>query len=147
MRISEEGLSFIKKWEGFREIPFKNSEKEKYYSIGFGHYGSDVKEDSKISAEEAEILLRNDIHKFEGRVSKYNNDYNFTQNQFDALVSFCYQVGDIDRLTNYGRKDKKDIANAMQLYCKFCGSINKDLLRRRKAERALFLEEGQSGCL
>ena len=140
MRISGNGIRFIKKWENFSEIPYKNSEKEKYYSIGYSHYGPDVKLNSKVNEEEATKLLIKDLHKYEGRVAKYNKIYNFTQIQFDALVSFCFQCGSIDNLTNYGTNSIEEIARNMVLYCKFCGKISKKLISRRKAEKNMILK-------
>lgn len=139
MRISEKGIDFIKNQETFRSIPYKNSDNEKYYSVGYGHYSQNIKETTKITEEVADTYLRYDIHKFEGRVAKYNECYNFTQNEFDALVSFCYQVGNIDKLTDFGRRSKSEIAKNMILYCSFCGKFDKNIMNRRKQEQQLFL--------
>lgn len=144
MKISEEGLEFIKENHLFRCIPYKNSKDEKYLSIGYGHYGKDVRRDMVVTAEEAERLLEEDLHRYEGRVAKYNVDYHFTQQQFDALVSFAYDVGDIDELTNYGRRTIDQVALIMPLYCKFCGSISKTIMLIRKKEKDIILKNKRS---
>lgn len=71
---------------------------------------------------------------------KYNNCYNFTQNEFDALVSFAYNVGNIDQLTAKGTRTKKEIADAMLLYIKSGGNVLDGLRKRRTIERELFLK-------
>ena len=70
---------------------------------------------------------------------KYNDKYHWTQNEFDALISFAYNIGSIDQLTNYGKRSKKEIAQKMLLYNKAGGRKLRGLVRRRKAEQALFL--------
>lgn len=140
MRISENGLKFLKEMEGFHKTAYKNSEREKYYSIGYGHYSKSIKKDTKISELDADKFLRSDVHKYEGRVAKYNKIYNFNQNQFDALVCFCFNVGDIDRLTDFGKKDIKEIKERMILYCSINKRISKELIQRRKKEIEFFLK-------
>ena len=61
-------------------------------TIGYGHTGSDVKEGSRVSREEAENLLTRDLERFEKDILKMVK-VGLTQNQFDALVSFTYNVG------------------------------------------------------
>lgn len=139
MEISENGLNLIIAFEGFCPKATKAVKTEKYYTIGYGHYGKDVVENQTITKEEALILLKKDIKRFETKVMKYNNCYNFTQNEFDALVSFAYNVGNIDQLTAKGTRTKKEIADAMLLYIKSGGSVLNGLRKRRTKERELFL--------
>ena len=96
MKISEKGLELIKTFEGLRLSSYKALSAEKYYTIGYGHYGSDVSKDMIITESQAEELLKKDVEKFEDKVNKYSN-YSFNQNQFDALVSFAYNIGNIDQ--------------------------------------------------
>ena len=116
---------------------------EKYYTIGFGHYGKDVKENDTITKSKAIDLLKSDLEKFEKKVDKYSS-YNFTQNEYDSLVSFCYNVGNIDQLTAKGTRSKKEIADKMLLYCKSGGKVIRGLQKRREKERALFLKSSTS---
>lgn len=140
MKISENGLKLIIDFEGFCPKATKAVKTEKYYTIGYGHYGKDVDEKQTITKEEALLLLKKDMKRFEAKVMKYNNCYNFTQNEFDALVSFAYNVGNIDQLTVKGTRTKKEIAEAMLLYIKSGGKVLNGLRKRRIRERELFLK-------
>ena len=140
MKISENGLNLIISFEGFCPKATKAVKTEKYYTIGYGHYGKDVGEKQAITKEEALTLLKKDMKRFETKVMKYNNCYNFTQNEFDALVSFAYNVGNIDQLTAKGTRSKKEIADAMLLYIKSGGNVLDGLRKRRIRERELFLK-------
>lgn len=139
MKISENGLKLIIDFEGFCPKATKAVKTEKYYTIGYGHYGKDVDEKQTITKEDALVLLKKDMKRFEVKVMKYNNCYNFTQNEFDALVSFAYNVGNIDQLTAKGTRTKKEIADAMLLYIKSGGNVLDGLRKRRTKERELFL--------
>lgn len=140
MEISENGLNLIISFEGFCPKATKAVKTEKYYTIGYGHYGKDVDEKQTITKEDALSLLKKDMKRFETKVMKYNNCYNFTQNEFDALVSFAYNVGNIDQLTAKGTRTKKEIADAMLLYIKSGGNVLEGLRKRRIRERELFLK-------
>ena len=122
MKTSEKGIELIISFEGFCFKATKCLKSEIYYTIGFGHYGKDVKENDTITKSKAFDLLKSDLEKFEKKVNKYSA-YNFTQNEFDALVSFCYNVGNIDQLTAKGTRSKKEIADKMLLYCKSRGNL------------------------
>ena len=63
------------------------------------------------------------------------------QNEFDALISFAYNIGSIDELTANGSRSKQVFANKIPLYCHAKGKKLAGLERRRKAERALFLKK------
>ena len=143
MKTSEKGIELIISFEGFCSNATKCLKSEKYYTIGFGHYGKDVKENDTITKSKAIDLLKSDLEKFEKKVNKYSS-YNFTQNEYDALVSFCYNVGNIDQLTAKGTRSKKEIADKMLLYCKSGGKVIRGLQKRREKERALFLKSSTS---
>ena len=140
MKISENGLNLIISFEGFCPKATKAVKTERYYTIGYGHYGKDVEEKQTITKKEALLLLKNDVKRFESNVMKYDDCYNFTQNEFDALVSFAYNVGNIDQLTAKGTRTKKEIAESMLLYIKSGGNVLNGLRKRRNKERELFLK-------
>lgn len=140
MKISENGLNLVIAFEGFCPKATKAVKTEKYYTIGYGHYGKDVDEKQTITKEDALVLLKKDMKRFETKVMKYNDCYNFTQNEFDALVSFAYNVGNIEQLTAKGTRTKKEIAEAMLLYIKSGGKVLNGLRKRRIRERELFLK-------
>lgn len=139
MKTSEKGIELIISFEGFSKRACKCVDSEKYYTIGYGHYGKDVEPKATITKKAALALLKKDLLSFEKKVDKYNKVYNFSQNEFDALVSFCYNVGNIDKLTINGSRTKKEIADAMLRYTHSGGKELKGLVRRRTMERDLFL--------
>ena len=136
MKISKNGIELIKKWEG--------CSLKSYYcpsgvlTIGYGHTGNDVKRGMVITESKAEELLVKDLEKFEKKVNKYINTYNFNQNQFDALVSFAYNIGSIDQLTNNGKRSIDVIAQKIILYCNVNGKRLSGLYNRRLEEQKLF---------
>ena len=145
MKTSEKGLNLIKSFEGCRLKAYKAHFSEKYYTIGWGHYGPDVTSGMTISQAQADNMLVSDLRSYEDKVNKYDNKYHFTQNEFDALVSFCYNIGNIDQLTANGSRTKEVIAQKMLLYVNCNGYKLLGLVRRREAERKLFLEGSGEG--
>ena len=143
--LSENGMALIKKFEGCNLTAYKVQESDEYYTIGYGHYGSDVEEDQTITDEEATALLYTDCDRFITHVNNYMSIYNFNQNQFDALVSFAFNVGNIKTLTKSGTASIEDISADMLLYCKSNGVTLQGLVNRRKAEHELFNTPVQSG--
>ena len=141
MKTSKKGIELIISFEGFSKNACKCVPTEKYYTIGYGHYGKDVARDSTITKKDAIALLKKDLSSFEKKVDKYNHIYHFTQNEFDALVSFCYNVGNIDKLTVNGRRSKSEIADVMLRYTHSGGKELRGLVRRRTMERELFLSD------
>ena len=138
MKISAEGLALIKSFEGCKLTAYKAVSTEKYYTIGYGHYGADVKKGMKITQAQADAYLVSDLAKFEAKVEKYNSKYNFNENQFSALVSFAYNVGSIDQLTANGTRTIAQISAKILEYNKSGGKVLSGLTKRRKAEKALF---------
>lgn len=136
MKISNKGIELIKKFEGCKLAAYRCP--AGVLTIGYGHTG-DVKEGQTITAEYAETLLRADLVKYELKVSKYDPQYNWNQNEFDAMVSFAYNIGNIDQLTDRGNRSKEVIAEKMLQYNKAGGKVLSGLTKRRKAERELFL--------
>lgn len=139
MHISERGIDLIISFEGFCAKATKCVKSEKYLTIGFGHYGKDVKDSDTITKKDAKALLAKDLIGFETKVNKYNNIYHFNQNEFDALVSFCYNVGNIDKLTANGHRTRTEVSDSMLRYVNSGGKKLTGLVRRRTKERELFL--------
>lgn len=138
MKISDVGINLITLFEGIRLKAYKPVSTEKYYTIGYGHYGADVTADMQITKEQAIDLLKKDIEKFEAKVNKYEGVYHFNQNQFDALVSFAFNVGNIDQLTAKGTRSIEEISKHMPMYNKAGGKVLNGLTRRRNEEQKLF---------
>ena len=138
MKVSQEGINLIKQFEGVRLVAYKAVPTEKYYTIGYGHYGSDVSANMTITESQAEAFLRADLVKFEQKVNKYMPHYNFTQNEYDAMVSFAFNVGNIDQLTANGTRTMQQIADKITAYNKAGGKVLQGLVKRRQAEKDLF---------
>lgn len=142
MKISQRGIDLIKQFEGFRAQSYKCLVTEKYFTIGYGHYGPDVRLGQVITKAEGENLLRSDLVRFEAAVNKYFG-YNWNQNEFDALVSFAYNIGSIDQLTANGTRSKEVIAEKMLLYVNSGGHKIEGLVKRRKMEHDLFVSSSE----
>lgn len=136
--LSVNGLNLIKSFEGCKLTAYKCLPTEQYYTIGYGHYGSDVKAGMKITEEQAEELLVQDCQKAIKNVNYFMSKYNFNQNQFDALVSFAFNVGSINQLTASGTRTLEQISSKITAYNKSGGRVIVGLVRRRAKEKELF---------
>ena len=145
MHTSNNGLELIKKYESCRLTAYKAISTEKYWTIGYGHYGSDVTQGMTITQSKANEFLKQDVEKFEKNVSKYDSIYHWNQNEFDALVSFAFNVGSINQLTANGSRTRQEIANKMLEYVKSGGQTLSGLVKRRIDEQALFLSSTNKG--
>lgn len=137
MQTGQAGIDLIKQHEGCRLTAYKCP--AGVWTIGYGHTGSDVKEGLTITPVKAEQLLKADLAKFEKHVQNFDSKYHWNQNEFDALVSFAFNVGSINQLTANKTRTKAQIAQAMLLYNKANGKVLPGLTKRRQAERQLFL--------
>lgn len=136
MNISENGKKLIKKYEGCRLKAYKAVSTEKYWTIGWGHYGPDVKSGQTITQAKADAMFDEDIQVYVNHVKALKMDLN--QNQFDALVSFCYNcgVGNLNRLCS--DRSIESITKWITAYNKSGGNVLAGLTRRRNEELALF---------
>lgn len=137
LKTSAEGISLIKKFEGCRLAAYKDS--VGVWTIGYGHTAG-VKPGQKITQIQAESFLKDDLAKFEREVMKYDDKYHWNQNQFDALVSFALNIGNINQLTANGTRNIQTIAEKMLHYNKAGGKAVDGLTERRKKEHELFIK-------
>ena len=135
MKTSQRGIDLIKSFEGCRLQAYRDIGGT--LTIGYGHT-LNVYEGQTITQEEADKMLEYDLIKYENKVSKYYSTYYFNQNQFDALVSFCYNIGNIDELTNHGLLSISEVPRVMALYNKCKGKTVQGLVNRRNKEIELF---------
>lgn len=98
----------------------------------------ELKKGTVIIQKQADKYLSTDIKKFESQVNKYNYIYKFTQNQFDALVCFAFNIGSIDGLTQNGTRTIEQISNSFHKYRFSSGKLLNGLVKRRAKEKALF---------
>lgn len=136
MQISNVGIALIKKYEGCRLTAYKPVAAERYWTIGWGHYGPDVKAGSTITQAKADAMLVADLPSYAKHVNALNMQ--LTQNQFDALVSFCYNCGqgNLNRLCS--DRSIASISRWITAYNKGSGQVLAGLVRRRAEEKALF---------
>lgn len=144
MNISKVGLDLIKEYEGLRLTAYKPVASEQYWTIGYGHYGPDVWAGQAITRAQADAYLRSDVRRFEKAVNSAVK-VSINQNQFDALVSFTYNLGEgtLYSSTLLQYVNKKQFGNAADEFLLFVnagGQPLPGLVRRRKEERALFLK-------
>lgn len=90
--ISDNGLKFVAAWEQFRGTAYRATPSEKYLTIGYGHYGSDVKEGQKITEGQALLLLNRDMTAAVKAVDAVAHP-SLTQAQFDAVVDLVFNAG------------------------------------------------------
>lgn len=90
--ISENGLHFTAAFESFRAKAYKATAAEKYWTIGYGHYGADVREGQTITENEALELLQRDMAKAVQAVDAVAHPV-LDQSQFDAMCDLVYNVG------------------------------------------------------
>lgn len=143
MNISENGLNLIKKFEGCRLKAYKCP--AGVWTIGYGHTGKDVKEGLVITQEQAEHYLHNDVIIHSANVSRLVKRP-LTQNQFDALVSFEYNVGygNFASSTMLKLINKNKFTEASQQFDRWVFANKKKLeglVKRRQAEKELFLKQ------
>lgn len=99
---------------------------------------------AKTAEPKTDAQLKRELKPYEAKVNRYHARYRFNQNQFDALVSFAYNMGSIDQLTATGTRNTAEIAKKMMAYNKSGGKILYSLTKRRKAEKQLFLTPDSS---
>ena len=153
--ISEDGLKEIKISEGFEKNCYSDIASEA--TIGHGTTSFDQKiigvklyKGLTVTDEQAEEWLKKTIkYKYERLVNKYDKYYTFTQSQFDALVSFTYNLGEknLNTLLQNGTRTKAVISTKIlefsNFYNKTAGKYQRSegLYKRRQREKALFDKE------
>ena len=140
MRTSEQGLLLIRKFEGLKLESYKCS--AGVWTIGYGHT-SNVKKSDKITKDEAENLLQNDLIYFESAICDFVK-VPLNQNQFDALVSFVFNIGvgafSTSTMLKFINANHFPLAAGQfdrWVYAK--GKKLEGLVKRRKEEKELFL--------
>lgn len=134
-KLSQNGLKLIKKYEGCRLNAYKDI--GGVWTIGYGHTKG-VKKGDTISQSQADAFLLEDCTTFVNHVNRYTNRYQLNQNQFDALVSFAYNIGSINQLTKNGTMSINEISKRIPLFCNCNGKKVTGLVNRRNSEKILF---------
>jgi lysozyme len=157
MNVSPKAVAMIKHHEGVRQRPYRCP--AKLWTVGVGHvlYPDQAKipldqrdayplreGDNRVFAmEEVDGILRSDLDRFERGVVTLCGP-NLSQGEFDACVSFAFNVGlgTLQRSTfrqKVIRGEKEAAVASLLQYCKANGKVLSGLEKRRKDEAALFL--------
>lgn len=146
MKTAKKGIELIKKFEGFRSKPYLDAVNVPTIGYGATHYGNGVRvrmTDKPISESEATKLLSDMLGQYENYVNK-TITRELNQNQFDALVSFAYNLGGgalssstLARKVNINPCDKS-IEYEFSRWVKAGGKVLRGLVIRRKAESDLY---------
>lgn len=147
MKTNQEGLDLIKRFEGFRAAAYKCP--AGVWTIGYGHTSAAgeprVSAGNKITLSEGEEILKSDLIKYENAVIKALNGTEVTSNQFSALVSLCYNIGagalaKSSIIRGILKGDISYAADRFRAFNRGGGRVLNGLVRRREAERELFLK-------
>ena len=157
MKVSDKAIQMIKHHEGVRQKPYRCP--AKLWTVGVGHVlyprqGAlkmeerdsvplEERDNRTFSMEEVDGILRDDLNRFERGVERYC-PVKLTQGQFDALVSFSFNVGlgTLQRSTLRQKILRGDMEGAAEEFLKYTiggGKVLKGLVNRRTDERAMFL--------
>ena len=146
MRVNRAALDLIKEFEGFRSETYRDI--AGVLTIGYGTtsaagVGIVPVPGMSITKAEAEWYLQKAVDKFAAQIAKYITAP-INENEFGAFVSLAYNIGPTafrksSALRHFNAGDKTRAANNIRLFNKAGGKVLKGLVRRREAERALFL--------
>jgi lysozyme len=158
VKTSETGIHLIKFFEGVRYKPYMCS--GNVWTVGCGHalyprqlamnladrakFDLKPEDNREWTKEEVDGLLKHDIQRFELGVLRLLGTLQPTQSEFDALVSFSFNLGlgTFQRSTvrsAFIRGDKTRAGEVLLKYCRAGGRVLKGLQRRRMAEHAMFM--------
>ncbi len=158
MKVSDAAIRMIKHHEGVRLRPYRCP--ALLWTVGVGHVidpsHTAVKYeerralpipdgwDRQLSMGEVDAILAQDLAKFERGVARLCPAASNSQSQFDALVSFAFNVGlgNLQRSSirmRYNRGDIEGAADAFLMWTKAAGRVLPGLVKRRQDERAMFL--------
>ena len=137
MKTSAKGIKFITQFEGCKLTAYRDA--GGIWTIGYGHTIG-VTPHQTITQQQAELYLMDDLASKEKYVNQYDRVYHFTQDQYDAMVSFCYNAGqgNLRKLLDHGNKPLELVKLDLPLTCVTANrKVLKGLIRRRMAEAEL----------
>lgn len=142
MKTSDKGISLIREFEGERLHSYPDpATGGDPWTIGVGHTGPEVHRGMFITSDQSEAYLRSDLARFEKAVSRLAPKT--TQSQFDALVSFAFNLGEdnLKSSTLLKKHNAGDFDGAKAQFLRWnraAGKVMKGLTRRRQAEADLY---------
>lgn len=141
--VSDNGLHFTAAWETFKGTAYKATSSEKYWTIGYGSSGPQVKEGDRITEADALLLLNKDMAKAVAAVDAVAAP-TLTQPQFDAVCDLVYNAGAgvIAASTGTGQalrsEDTAALRNKLSQFVYQNGKVLLGLRRRTAGRLALF---------
>jgi lysozyme len=146
VNVSKAAIALIKHHEGVRSRPYRCP--ANLWTVGVGHLIGDGKSlpdswNRTFSQEEIDGILKSDLRRFELGVHKMLPNVPLRQHEYDAIISFCFNLGlgCFQRSTLRQallRGDKKAAMESLVKYCRAGGKILRGLQIRRLDEKALF---------
>ena len=148
MKLSANGFKLLGELEGIVLRPYRDSVGIPTIGIGSTYYedGTKVKmSDKAITKERVIQLAKNVVKSFEAQVNKSILP-TMTQNQFDAMVLLCYNIGESgfarsSVVRNFNAGNLQKAADSFLLWNKAGGKVVRGLVNRRNIERTLFLSK------
>jgi len=147
MKVSNKLIQMLKHHEGVRSKPYRCP--AGLWTVGVGHLIGDGKSlpeswNRTFTQEEIDGILKRDLNRFERGILKMLPNVRLRQCEFDALVSFSFNLGlgTFQRSTLRQallRGDKETAMESLMKYCRAGGKVLRGLENRRKDERAMFL--------
>lgn len=139
--LGARGLALVKAFEGLRLTAYRCP--AGVWTVGYGSTGPHVAPDTTVSAAEAEALLLLDLQRFQSAVARLVRAP-LTEGQYDAVVSFTFNLGEgaLQASTLRAMLNRGEYAGAADQFGRWvlAGGVKlPGLVRRRAAERALFL--------
>ncbi len=143
MHISQEGIDLVKKFEGCKLEAYQCA--AGVWTIGYGSTHG-VQRGDVWSQEKAEMMLIDELEEYGNHVEQAVT-IPINQCQFDALTSWCFNLGPSNLLSStmlqvLNKGDYEDVPYQIKRWNKVSGQVNDGLIRRREAEALLF--EGKS---
>ncbi|MAN11582.1 MAG: lysozyme [Sphingobium sp.] len=140
MKTSPAGRALITRFEGERLVAYFCP--AKVWTVGVGHTGPDVRPGLTITRERSQEILAADLLRFERAVNRMGG--RMTQGQFDAMVSFAFNVGEgalksSTLLKKHLADDYAGAARELARWNKAGGRVLPGLVKRRAAEAALYM--------
>lgn len=148
MQTGPRGLALIKKWEGFRAFPYVCP--AGVWTIGYGTTRGVGPNTPPVTEPEATQRLVEELTRVYEPAIHRNVKVPLTQLQFDALVSWAYNLGEGNLRTStmlrrLNAEDWRGAAEALTWWNKAAGKVMQGLVKRRAEEAALFLEGTTNG--
>lgn len=147
--ISDNGVAFTAAWEQLKTRAYRATPVERYLTIGYGHYGADVKDGQTVTREQALAILKQDMYTASAAVDAVAHP-SLTQAQFDAVVDLVFNAGAgvIGSGTGTGQAlrqgDVKTLRAKLALFINQNGRPLLGLRRRTAGRLALF--DGKSAA-